>query len=289
MAQRRCLRVLIAGQQDKFDHVLATNIQHLGYQVVVVPSVLMAEGMDRYDISGDILLYDLDEPFRRAGIRKGSLVSQQDLLTSDILHTWKWLSERVQLTVVLSSGSVSRTMLERMGAVALLYKPFEMGRLQRYLHVLRRLLLSEEVPLSLEEQEQWLPVLPAEKEKMRVLVVDDDAGMAQAISQSLESVPGFCVAVAHDGLQALEYCLDWQPHCVVTDLIMPWMNGYQVMRCLSLAAIPLQPAFVVISALTRLEKPVRQPYLEGTTVTYVDKPFHIDHLLTTIKQVCAKA
>ena len=289
MVQRRCLRVLIAGQQDKFDHVLATNIQRQGYEVTVVPSVLLADDLDRYDMDGDILLYDLDESFRRAGKQKGSLVPQQDQLTSDILRGWELLSAGVQLTLVLSSHSVSRAMLERMGAVAVLYKPFEMGRLQRYLRVLRRVLLPEAVSLPLEEREQWLPVSSTEEEGVRILVVDDDVDVAQGICRSLREVPGFHVAVAHDGLQALECCLDWQPQCVVTDLIMPWMNGYQVMHCLSVAATYSMPAFVVISALTRLEKPGWQSYLTDAAVTYVNKPFHIDQLLTTIKQVCARA
>ncbi len=68
---------------------------------------------------------------------------------------------------------------------------------------------------------------------------------------------------------------------------MPLMNGYQVMRCLSINALYAFPAFVVMSALTHLEVPVDRSYLEGKAITYVDKPFHIDHLLTTIKQVCA--
>jgi DNA-binding response OmpR family regulator len=47
------------------------------------------------------------------------------------------------------------------------------------------------------------------------------------------------------------------------------------------------PAFVVMSALTRLEESRDRAYLIERGVTYVDKPFQIDHLLMAIKQVCA--
>jgi CheY-like chemotaxis protein len=82
--------------------------------------------------------------------------------------------------------------------------------------------------------------------------------------------------------------LTWHPHCIVTDVIMPWMNGYQVMRCLAARSRHKIPAFVIMSALTQLETPVNRSYLEDRVVAYVDKPFQIDHLLTTIEQVLCK-
>jgi hypothetical protein len=45
---------------------------------------------------------------------------------------------------------------------------------------------------------------------------------------------------------------------------------------------------VVMSALTQLEAPMNHSYLEGKSVVYVNKPFHIDHLLTAIEQVCVR-
>jgi CheY-like chemotaxis protein len=259
-----------------------------------VPSSIMAGDIDRSDVDGDILLYDLDEPFRRAGFRKDSSLPQQDLFTADVLRAWPLLSSRVRLTLALTSHSVSRAMLERMGVVGLLYKPFEMGHLQRYLRVLQRVLLPLEVPQMSEARMPSQPVWTTAKEETRVLVVDDDVDVAQTICQCVSEELGFRALAAYDGLQALEYCLDWQPQCVVTDLIMPWMNGYQMMHCVSVAALRQMPAFVVISALTRLEQPVRRSYLNTdidaaeVEVAYVDKPFRIDQLLTTIKRVCER-
>jgi len=48
------------------------------------------------------------------------------------------------------------------------------------------------------------------------------------------------------------------------------------------------PAFVVMSALTQVEAPVKRSYLEGKKVAYINKPFQIDYLLTTINQVLHK-
>jgi CheY-like chemotaxis protein len=67
---------------------------------------------------------------------------------------------------------------------------------------------------------------------------------------------------------------------------MPWMNGYQVMRCLAASSLQTMPAFVIMSALAQLEVPVNRSYLRGKMVAYVNKPFSIDHLFTAIEQVC---
>ena len=195
---------------------------------------------------------------------------------------WRKLALSTRFTIVLSSRSVSRMMLEEIGAIALLYKPFEMGRLQRYLRVLQRL-------IGVVQKPEVQPL--REHEKARVLVVDDDVNVAHAIRQCLLYGPpqelAYEVAVAHDGLEALEYCVDWHPHCIVTDLIMPWMNGYQVMRCLAVGSLPVVPTFVVMSALAHFEDPVESSYLRGKVVAYITKPFHIDYLLAAIQKGCA--
>ncbi len=280
MDQRRQLRVLIAGRQDSFSDVLATNVQCLGYEAVILSSELKRTSADGYDIEGDVLLYDVDELLQYQGVKKDSSLLQQGMQTADILWNLEILQARTRLTIVLSSCSVSRTMLERMGAIALLHKPFSMAQLQRYLCVLQRLLLPEQ------KQEQQMAIDTYEC-AIRVLVVDDDKGVTNTVSECLSAESGFAVAVAHNGLEALELCLDWHPQCIVTDLIMPWMNGYQMIRCLSASMLRAMPAFVVMSALTRLEGPRDRAYLTERAVTYVDKPFQIDHLLRTIKQVCA--
>ncbi|MBV9230931.1 MAG: response regulator [Chloroflexi bacterium] len=280
MDQCRPLRVLIMAQQGNLGRVLATNIQCWGYEAILLPST-MTLCEDAVDvIEGDVLLFDLDEPLRTVKLEKKTAVVQHGLSALDFLRTSREQWSRVQFTIALASRSVSRTMLEQIGAVALLQKPFEMGRLQRYLQVLQRLVLST---AHKKKEEQ----LRASNETIRVLVVDDDVEVAHAIYECLIYEAGYEVAVAHEGLEALERCLDWHPHCIVTDLIMPWMNGYQVMRCLSVGSLSIMPAFVVMSALTQLEVPENRPYLKGNAVAYIDKPFHVEHLLTAIKQICA--
>ena len=293
------LRVLIVGQQNSFDHVLAANIRCWGHEAVVLPS---AEWVTRMDVEaeGDVLLYDLDTSFRispsigeRDTCMSGSSAahgSSTSLAASPASPTATALLDsqqggavsalptvRRRFTIAMSSYSISRMALEQIGAVALLYKPFEMGQLQRYFHILQRLLL--------EGTDHSRPH-SSSNGNMRVLVVDDDVHIAQAIRQCLLDELHYDVAVAHNGLEALEQFLDWHPRCVVTDLIMPWMNGYQVIRCLA-GTLCTMPGFVVMSALNHREMPCDRSYLTGSAVAYIDKPFQIDHLLTAVERVCS--
>src|SRR5438093_6521872 len=248
MEQLRPLRVLIAGQQNTLDRVMATTIRNWGHESIILPSAEALQMNEMSAVEGDVLLYDLDTPLQNtaalligketSGLYQRPLVSgnKNTLTLANHGEHWRKPVFRAPFTIALSSHSVSRTMLERIGAIALLYKPFEMGRLQRYLSVLQRLLWHRA-----ETGMQF----PHQQKKARVLVVDDDVHVAHAIEQCLIYVPlqepSYEVAVAHDGLEALEYCVDWHPHCIVTDLLMPWMNGYQVMRCLSAGVLRTIP------------------------------------------------
>lgn len=282
MAQWRPLRVqILVGQQDVFSRVLVANIECWGYETLIQTPAQVLEDSGKEAWTGDVLLCDIDAWLQSGAMHNPAL--QNGLLPLEGIKSYNKTWFQPRFVILLSSRSVSRAMLEQIGAVALLLKPFEMGRLQRYLKVLHRLVVTE-------AQGAALSLLHKQSENedsiCRVLVVDDDEILARSIQQCLNCEPGYEVIVAYDGLEALEVALDWHPHCVVTDLIMPWMNGYQVIRCLTSSSLGGVPAFVVMSALTQLEHPIRHSYLRGKAVAYVNKPFHINRLLSAIKQVC---
>src|SRR5436305_3280003 len=275
------LRVLIVGQINSFARVLAANIQCWGYEVTVLPSAVAMNGSGISEVEGDVLLYDLDEALRISMLMGGRdapplQMSLASGFASAFVNNCEKQWPRARLTIALSSFSVSRATLERIGAIALLQKPFEMSQLQHYLRVLRGLLLEGEETQQLSD-------------KLRILVVDDNVTIANVVRDSLNFESRYEVAVAYDGLEALEQSFRWKPHCIVTDLIMPWMNGYQVIHCLAASSLQRMPSFVIMSALAQLEVPVNRSYLRGKVVAYVNKPFSLDHLLTAIEQVCMES
>jgi DNA-binding response OmpR family regulator len=66
---------------------------------------------------------------------------------------------------------------------------------------------------------------------MRVLVVEDEERLADAVGRGLEA-EGFDVDVVHDGLDALWRAREWDYGAIVLDILLPGMNGYKVCRTL---------------------------------------------------------
>lgn len=297
MEYGRRLRVLIlgtGGQQDHFNRILAANIQQWGYEACILTArIVPGKGGE----DGDVLLYDLDDSSQSGGL----LAENANLPFASPLQARgeEWWP-RVRLMIALSSQSISRLKIEQIGAVALLHKPFEMGRLQRYLRVFDKALMDESERRFVESAHDFSTpftapsllredaMLEGNRKQVRILVVDDHVEVADTTRQCLECEPAYGVKIANDGLEALELCISWRPHCIVTDLLMPWMNGFQVMRSLSVTISQHMPVFVVMSALTQYELPANRAYLQGKVVVFVNKPFHIDHLLDAVKQALAQ-
>lgn len=292
------LRVLILGTggiDGPLYTILAANVQRWGYEAVLLSLEGINAAGGRREIEGDILLYDMDAPLQPMIVWGDTGIEMASLSGFDQgAHQRIW--PKVRLVIALSSRSVSRHSLEKIGAIALLHKPFDMRYLERYLRVFQKLLSTEA-----RESEVWgrnqRPGEQREKEEEacaapRILVADDRQEVTKTIRQCLvdqeEERYHYEVREVHDGLELLEQCLAWHPHCVVTDVLMPWLNGYQVMRCLADCTLQPMPAFVVISALMRHEIPVNRSYTREPVVLYVDKPFDVENLLTVIEQALAQ-
>jgi DNA-binding response OmpR family regulator len=71
---------------------------------------------------------------------------------------------------------------------------------------------------------------------VRVLVVDDEVRLADAVARGL-TAEGFEVEVSHDGLDALWRAKEREYGAIVLDLLLPGMNGYQVCRELRAAEV----------------------------------------------------
>ncbi|PZW30455.1 response regulator receiver domain-containing protein [Thermosporothrix hazakensis] len=280
MVQKKSMRVCITGNESSFYRILVSNIVRWGYEAVIVSPEHIWNMETNIHTESDILLYDLDMVSRSSGSKQEAGKAEQKVggvgSGTRIAPVWG----KLPLLIALGSGSVSRVMLEELGAIAFLQKPFEMKQLQRYVQVLGRLIAPT-------ESEQM--GVRSCTDEIRVLVVDDDAFVAKTIRQSLEEKLGYNVVVAHEGLEALEVCLDWQPHCIITDVIMPWMNGYQIMRCLAAGTVQMMPSFIVMTALTQKVRPAESGYLPTKGVLYVQKPFRMGELLTMVEQACMQS
>jgi CheY-like chemotaxis protein len=67
--------------------------------------------------------------------------------------------------------------------------------------------------------------------RSNVLVVDDDAATRDGLLALLESW-GYAASAAADGKAALKQCGETLPHAIVTDLMMPGINGLEFVGAL---------------------------------------------------------
>ena len=65
-----------------------------------------------------------------------------------------------------------------------------------------------------------------------VLIVDDDPDLLEMLIDGLELLGHFNVVHAEDGIQGLEQCFEARPDCMIIDVMMPGLNGYQLVRAL---------------------------------------------------------
>jgi DNA-binding response OmpR family regulator len=117
----------------------------------------------------------------------------------------------------------------------------------------------------------------------RVLVVDDDATVAEVVSRYLER-DGFRVEVVRDGRDALDRALADPPDLVVLDLMLPGLSGLEVCRRLrALAPVP------VVMLTARSDEADRVMGLELGADDYVSKPFSPRELVARVRAVLRRA
>ena len=113
----------------------------------------------------------------------------------------------------------------------------------------------------------------------KLLIVEDSATQAAELTLLLES-RGFEVSVASDGLAGLSRCRTQRFDAVLSDVVMPGLDGYQLCRQLK---SDKQTANVPVILLTSLNEPldiVRG--LECGADNFITKPYEPDYLLERI-------
>ena len=121
--------------------------------------------------------------------------------------------------------------------------------------------------------------------KKRLLVVEDNFRLLQAINVCLTKA-GFEVMTARDGNAALERVAETIPDLIVSDIMMPGMDGF------SLAAqIRANPRTDLIPIIFLTARETRQDRIAGFKVgidAYLVKPFEPDELVAAIENILSR-
>ncbi len=119
---------------------------------------------------------------------------------------------------------------------------------------------------------------PARPDRL-VLVVDDEPDLLQIVCDRLESA-GYRVRTARDGLEALERIREDGPGCVILDLKMPRLGGFDALPEIRRAA----PAARVIVLTGSPNRPLREACQARGADEFILKPFDPGELLRLTAQ-----
>ena len=114
----------------------------------------------------------------------------------------------------------------------------------------------------------------------RVLVVDDEDSITDLVATALRYV-GFEVAVASNGRQALERAASFRPELVVLDVMLPDLDGFEVVR--RLRSDGVRVPIVFLTARDAVEDRVAGLTAGGDD--YVTKPFSLEELVARVRAV----
>ena len=124
----------------------------------------------------------------------------------------------------------------------------------------------------------------------KILIVDDDPDLVEAVSTILES-KGYAVAKAYGGVEGLKKAETEKPDLIVLDVMMPDKDGYEVCKELkaddAYRSIPILLLTAVVSNIPT-SKYTQQMGKETEADDYVDKPVEPEELVRRVEALIAK-
>jgi CheY-like chemotaxis protein len=120
----------------------------------------------------------------------------------------------------------------------------------------------------------------------KILVVDDNEDILYSIKNGLEETNNdIKINTANNGIKCLEMLVEETPDLILLDLMMPNMNGWEVLetiqRNMKWRNIPI---FIISSS----DNPEFKESAEELGITFIEKPFNINNLKTRIDEFLIK-
>lgn len=121
--------------------------------------------------------------------------------------------------------------------------------------------------------------------KNKTILLVDDSITNQLLIQNIFIEEGYNVSVATNGKEALKILGKQTPDLILLDLMMPEMDGYQVMEEIEKNNLAKNIPIIMVSAKTN---PVNiKKALSGGAVDYIKKPIDINDIVARVKKALA--
>jgi len=114
----------------------------------------------------------------------------------------------------------------------------------------------------------------------KILVIDDDPDICEIVKVNLEGA-GYDIYLASDGAAGLEIAKAIKPDLIILDVLMPILDGWQVLE--RLVKDPGTADIPVVMLTCKGEDSDILRGLDGGAVEYVTKPFYPENLVASVK------
>jgi two-component system alkaline phosphatase synthesis response regulator PhoP len=121
-------------------------------------------------------------------------------------------------------------------------------------------------------------------EKSRILIIEDDAHIAEGLKLNL-SLQGYEAAIAGSGTEGLRLWKEYNPHMIVLDIMLPGLDGFAVLRHIRLEDEKLP--VLILSA--KGEPDDRIKGFSYGVDDYLAKPFRLEEFLLRIERLLTRA
>jgi len=118
-----------------------------------------------------------------------------------------------------------------------------------------------------------------------VLLAEDEPNIVESLTFLLERA-GFQIKVANDGRQALNTALEQQPAVLVLDLMLPELDGYEVLR--RLRADPSGKKLPVLMLTAKGQRIDRETALECGADLFMTKPFANSEIIAAVVELASR-
>jgi DNA-binding response OmpR family regulator len=119
--------------------------------------------------------------------------------------------------------------------------------------------------------------------RKRILLIEDDAHIAEGIALNL-TLEGYEVKLAGNGIHGLTAWKEWCPHLIVLDLMLPGMDGMEVLKNIRLEDERL-PILILSAKGDSTDK--ISGFVDGVD-DYMTKPFNLEEFLLRIKRLLTR-
>ncbi|MEG2521622.1 MAG: response regulator transcription factor, partial [Anaerovoracaceae bacterium] len=115
---------------------------------------------------------------------------------------------------------------------------------------------------------------------MKILIVEDEIRLARALEKILQDEK-YIVDMVHTGLDGLDYAILSEYDCILLDVMLPGMSGFDVARNIRIKKI--QTPIIMLTAKNEIEDKIKG--LDIGADDYITKPFDPKELLARVRAI----